>query len=207
MFCQPQRVIGGHAVELMPTLLNEINSTMEQTAAGRGNTVTRAPRELPHPDLIGSPLHLKRLPMNLLSNAVKCSKENGSVLLFCREIRQEGETVWIEFICADAGIGMSEEFQKHLSEPFTQENNDARSAFGGMGLGMSIAKPLDPQTRIRALSKAIQDRTAKKSGKLRTQPSAELSCLGECVFCKRGFAGLRASCKCPRRPCRRRCTW
>ena len=159
MFCQPQRVIGGHAVELMPTLLNEINSTMEQTAAGRGNTVTRAPRELPHPDLIGSPLHLKRLPMNLLSNAVKCSKENGSVLLFCREVRQEGETAWIEFICADTGIGMSEEFQKHLFEPFTQEDNDARSAFGGTGLGMSITKPLDPQTLIRTLSKAIQDRT------------------------------------------------
>ena len=108
---------------------------------------------------IGSPLHLKRLLMNLLSNAVKYNKENGSVSLSCREVRQEGETAWIEFICANAGVGMSEEFQKHLSEPFTQENNDARSAFGGTGLGMSIAKPLDPQTMIRTLSKAIQDRT------------------------------------------------
>ena len=90
---------------------------------------------------IGSPLHLKRLLMNLLSNAVKYNKENGSVSLSCREVRQEGE------------------FQKHLFEPFTQEDNDACSAFGGTGLGMSITKPLDPQTLIRALSKAIQDRT------------------------------------------------
>ena len=126
----------------MPTLLNEIGSTVGQTAAGRGITVTRQPRLLPHPDLIGSPLHLKRLLLNLLSNAVKYNKDNGSVTLACREIRKEGETAWIEFICADTGIGMSEEFQQHLFEPFTQENNDARSTYGGTGLGMPIAKSL-----------------------------------------------------------------
>ena len=50
--------------------------------------------------------------------------------------------IWIEFTCTDTGIGMSKEFLAHLFEPFTQEENGARSAYGGSGLGMSITKSL-----------------------------------------------------------------
>ena len=48
----------------------------------------------------------------------------------------------IRFVCADTGIGMSEEFQREMYEPFTQENAGARSVYGGTGLGMAIAKSL-----------------------------------------------------------------
>ena len=51
---------------------------------------------------------------------------------------QENRILTIE----DNGIGMSEEFQKRMFEPFAQENAGARSVYGGTGLGMSIAKSL-----------------------------------------------------------------
>ena len=48
----------------------------------------------------------------------------------------------MEFICRDTGIGMTEEFQKHIFEPFAQENTGSRTKFAGTGLGMAISKKL-----------------------------------------------------------------
>lgn len=71
----------------------------------------------------------------------KQAAERG-VTITCKEVSFEDGKAWLEFICADTGIGMSEEFQQHLFEPFTQENTDARSTYGGTGLGMAITKSL-----------------------------------------------------------------
>lgn len=123
-------------------LLDSVFILLEQSAAARGIRVDRRPRKVQHTALLGSPVHLKRLLMNIYGNAVKYNKDNGSITALCRELRMEGDTAWFEFICADTGIGMSEAFQKHLFEPFTQEHSTARSAYDGTGLGMSIAKAL-----------------------------------------------------------------
>ena len=123
-------------------LLDSIGGLPEQSAAARGIRVDRKPWEVQHTALIGSPVYLKRLLMNIYSNAVKYNKDNGSITARCRELRTEGDTAWFEFICADTGIGMSEEFQKYLFEPFAQEHSTARSAYDGTGLGMAIAKAL-----------------------------------------------------------------
>lgn len=98
--------------------------------------------EVEHTKLIGSPLHVKRLLMNILSNAVKYNKDNGRVTLECTELPGEGDTVQIRFVCADTGIGMSDEFQERLYEPFSQEKSGPRSTYGGTGLGMAITKSL-----------------------------------------------------------------
>ena len=63
-------------------------------------------------------------------------------MLDCFELSCTGDKVQICFVCADTGIGMSEEFQQRMFEPFTQENAGARSVYGGTGLGMSITKSL-----------------------------------------------------------------
>ena len=55
---------------------------------------------------------------------------------------ESDESVALEFICRDEGIGMSEEFQKHIFEPFTQEQKGGGSKFGGTGLGMPITRNL-----------------------------------------------------------------
>ena len=99
--------------------------------------------EIIHKDLIGSPIHLKRLLMNILSNAVKYNKDYGKIYLSSREIPSDQDgVVMLEFICQDTGIGMSEEFQKHLFELFAQEQKGGASKFGGTGLGMPITKSL-----------------------------------------------------------------
>ena len=95
-----------------------------------------------HFNLVGSPLHVKRIMMNILSNAIKYNKENGKIYITCKEIYSDDHTSTIEFKCEDTGIGMTEEFQKHVFESFTQEENSARSSYNGTGLGMSIVKSI-----------------------------------------------------------------
>ena len=126
----------------LPELMHEITDVLEKQAAERGIVLHREYGKLPHPRLVGSPLHVKRLLMNVLSNAIKYNRDKGRVMLDCFELSCTGEKAQICFVCADTGIGMSEEFQKRMFEPFTQENAGARSVYGGTGLGMSITKSL-----------------------------------------------------------------
>ncbi len=81
--------------------------------------------------------------MNILSNAVKYNRENGQIYISCMEIPSElPEMTTMEFVCRDTGIGMTEEFQKCVFEPFAQEHKGSRTKFAGTGLGMPIAKKL-----------------------------------------------------------------
>ena len=95
-----------------------------------------------HTHLIGSPLHLRQISQNLINNAIRYNNAGGSVDVIWRETGFDGEKAFYEFICADTGKGMSEEFQKHLYEPFAQENDNGRSSYSGTGLGLSIVKQL-----------------------------------------------------------------
>ena len=95
-----------------------------------------------HHNLIGSPSYIKRLMINIIGNAIKYNKKNGKIFITCKEISNDNSKAFIEFKCRDTGIGMSEEFLEHIFEPFAQENNTARSKYGGTGLGMSIVKKL-----------------------------------------------------------------
>ena len=123
-------------------MICEIEAVLEKQASERGIKITCLPLDVRHTRLIGSPLHVKRLLMNILSNAIKYNKEKGSVTLSCHEYPEDENHARFSFICADTGIGMSEEFQKRMYEPFTQENGGARSTYGGTGLGMAITKSL-----------------------------------------------------------------
>ena len=126
----------------LPELVHEVIDVLEKQAAERGIVLHRQYGRLPHPRLVGSPLHVKRLLMNVLSNAIKYNRDKGRVMLDCFELSCTGDKAQICFVCMDTGIGMSEEFQKRMFEPFTQENAEARPVYGGTGLGMSITKSL-----------------------------------------------------------------
>ena len=124
-------------------LLDSVGMVVDKQARERGITIITDGYPVEHRCLLGSPLHLRRLLMNIISNAVKYNHAGGEIRLGCREKPSaDPETAQIEFTCADTGIGMSEEFQKHVFEPFAQERNFARSEYGGTGLGMPIAKSL-----------------------------------------------------------------
>lgn len=127
----------------LETVLNEINVTLEPQAAARGIRYDVLRKgNLPIPNLIGSPRHLRQILINLASNAIKYGKSGGYVQLLTHLESSTADTATYSFTCTDNGIGMSEEFQQHLFEPFTQEADDARTIYQGTGLGMSIVKRL-----------------------------------------------------------------
>ena len=125
------------------SISEEILGVIEHMATEQNIRIIWEEKEVTHWNLIGSPVHVKRILMNILSNAVKYNKENGYVYISCREIpsKQTAMTT-LEFVCRDTGIGMTEAFQKRIFEPFAQEHAGSRTKFAGTGLGMPITKKL-----------------------------------------------------------------
>ncbi len=138
---------GEVVLEEVPFNLSKISEevlvVIEQIAAEQNIRIVWEKKEITHRDLIGSPGYVKRVMMNILSNAVKYNRENGQIYISCIEIPSEQpEMTTMEFVCRDTGIGMTEEFQKHIFEPFAQEYTGSRTKFAGTGLGMAIARKL-----------------------------------------------------------------
>ena len=127
----------------LSSISREVFAVIEQMAAEQNIRIEWEKKEITHRDFIGSPGYVKRVMMNILSNAVKYNRENGHIYISCMEIpsEQPGMTT-MEFVCRDTGIGMTEEFQKCVFEPFAQEHTGSRTKFAGTGLGMPIAKNL-----------------------------------------------------------------
>ena len=125
------------------SISREVLVVIEQIAAEQNIRIVWEKKEITHCDLIGSPGYVKRVMMNILSNALKYNRANGYIYISCIEIpSKQPEMTTMEFICRDTGIGMTEEFQKHIFEPFAQENTGSRTKFAGTGLGMPISKKL-----------------------------------------------------------------
>lgn len=109
-------------------------------AQGLRSVVDWKPGYITHRYLIGSAEGVSRILMNLNSNAIKYNKKGGSIYCRCKELECDGETAWFEFITADTGIGMSEEFLEHAFDAYVQENNPSLNSINGVGLGLSIVK-------------------------------------------------------------------
>ena len=123
-------------------LFKEIRMVIEKQAKERGIEIIVHKYNVVHENLIGSPLHVKRVVMNILTNAIKYNKDNGKIFIEVDETQEDDNRVIVRFRCEDTGIGMSESFQKKIYEPFAQEKVGARTVYGGTGLGMPITKSL-----------------------------------------------------------------
>ena len=125
------------------SISREVFVVIEQMAAEQNIRIMWERKEITHRNFIGSPGYVKRVMMNILSNAIKYNRESGQIYISCIEIPSEQpEMTTMEFVCRDTGIGMTEEFQKYIFEPFAQEHTGSRTKFAGTGLGMAIAKNL-----------------------------------------------------------------
>lgn len=133
-------------LNLVPTNLvalnREVSDILERQAEERLVTIICDQQTLDHPYARVSVTHLKRLLVNIAGNAVKYSRRGGYVRLTCREVEPVDGVPVYEYTIADNGIGMSEEFQQHLYEPFSREEQQVEGASSGTGLGASIAKQL-----------------------------------------------------------------
>lgn len=97
-------------------LFQEIRMVIEKQARERGINIVVHKYNVIHEDLIGSPVHVKRVVMNILTNAIKYNKNNGKICIEFNEIQKNYNTIIIRFKCEDTGIGMSESFQKTIYE-------------------------------------------------------------------------------------------
>lgn len=133
-------------LNLVPTnlvALNcEVRDILERQAEERLVTIICDQQTLDHPYARVSVMHLKRLLLNIAGNAVKYNRQGGYVRLVCREVEPADGVLVYEYTIADNGIGMSEEFQQHLYEPFCREEQQVEGASSGTGLGAPIAKQL-----------------------------------------------------------------
>ncbi len=100
---------------------------------------------LPHSRVIGNPLHMKQILMNVIDNAIQYNRPNGSVSIAAEETDFQDGTASFRFAVRDTGIGIGEDFKKHIFDPFTQEHQGARTNYNGVGLGMAIVKNLVDQ--------------------------------------------------------------
>ena len=100
-------------------------------------------RERPkNPYVLADATRIREVLTNFLSNAVKFTKDGGTVTLdISSHPGEDDKHIVARYIVKDNGIGMSEEFQKKLFKPFSQEDDrGARTQYKGTGLGMAIAK-------------------------------------------------------------------
>ena len=141
-------------------ILDNCWSMLEAQASRLDITLKKIkPDSLKYPYLIGSPLHIRQIFMNLLSNAIKYNKPGGSISVHAEIIRQVHQNIIYKFIISDTGIGMSPEFQKHIFEPFAQEDTGARTIYKGTGLGMTIVHRL-----VQEMGGTIQLKSEKNVG-------------------------------------------
>lgn len=126
-------------------VLENCMTILSPRALEAGITLEMKPLNIPRRKLVGSPLHIRQIIINIMGNAVKYNRENGFVWLSAKEISLENGIAQYRFMVEDTGIGIGEEFQKSIFEPFTQERHDARTEYRGTGLGMSITKKLVDQ--------------------------------------------------------------
>lgn len=133
-------------LNLVPTnmvaLNREVCDILERQAEERLVTIICDQRTFDHPYARVSVTHLKRLLLNIAGNAVKYNRQDGYVRLTCREVEPVDGVPVYEYTIVDNGIGMSEEFQQHLYEPFCREEQQVEGASSGTGLGAPIAKQL-----------------------------------------------------------------
>ena len=125
----------------LPQQISQLDSIIRQQAGQRRQTFT-VKTDPQHENVLGDPNRLKQVLMNILSNAVKYTPNGGHIRLEIDELTHTEHYTKYRFVVQDNGIGMSEEFQKTLFEPFTREEKSGTNKVQGTGLGMAITKSI-----------------------------------------------------------------
>ena len=124
-------------------VINEVNAIIRPQAKARNQTFDIFVSSLAYEHVMGDKLRINQVLINLLSNAVKYTQEGGNIQMCITELpRVLNSYSRIRFTVADNGMGMSEEYQKVIFDPFTREDTALASQIQGTGLGMAITKRL-----------------------------------------------------------------
>ena len=125
----------------LPDLVHDVRSIIQPNVSAKRLSLFIDTMDVENEDIITDPLRLNQILLNILSNAIKFTPTGGMISIRIAEKNgaPAGRACY-EFRIKDNGIGMSEEFQKHIFEEFAREENSTVSGIQGTGLGMSITK-------------------------------------------------------------------
>jgi signal transduction histidine kinase/CheY-like chemotaxis protein len=125
-----------------PTIiLDAVWSMQKNTVEGKGITFNIS-SDIKVPWIISDEMALKQILLNIVSNAAKFTPAGGRIMLTVTQELTDEKYVDTIFTCTDTGCGMSQEFQEHIWDNFSQERNSTDESIKGTGLGMSISKLL-----------------------------------------------------------------
>ena len=140
------RIESGHAtldfqpVDVMNSFAN-ISATLQELAKAKEITLTFNFGEIRNRYVFNDYARVVRILVNIISNSIKYTNNGGKVDVYCEEVGDvEDGTARFKYVVSDNGIGMSEEFQKHVFEQFSREKTSTVSGIQGTGLGMSVVK-------------------------------------------------------------------
>ena len=127
----------------LPELVHELRDIIQAVVSEKDLSLTLDTVGVENEDVIADPLRLEQILINVLANAVKFTPDGGQISLWIvqKDTAPAGYADF-EFHIKDNGIGMSEEFQKHIFEQFARERTSTVSKIQGTGLGMAITKSL-----------------------------------------------------------------
>ena len=127
----------------LPELVHELRDIVQAVVSEKDLSLTLDTVGVENEDVIADPLRLEQILINVLANAVKFTPDGGQIGLWIvqKDTAPPGYADF-EFHIKDNGIGMSEEFQKHIFEQFARERTSTVSKIQGTGLGMAITKSL-----------------------------------------------------------------
>jgi len=127
----------------LPELVEDIGDAIQVGADKKHISFTVDTAGMKSEDVIADPLRLEQILINVLANAVKFTPDGGQISLrIVQKDTASADYADFEFHIKDNGIGMSEEFQKHIFEQFARERTSTVSKIQGTGLGLAITKSL-----------------------------------------------------------------
>ena len=123
----------------LPQQIDQLSTMIRAQANEKAQTFTVS-THLRHENLLADPTRLNQVLMNILSNAVKYTPRGGHIRFEVEELPRNEHYAKYQFTVQDDGIGMSEDYQKTLFDPFTREEKSGTNKVQGTGLGMAITK-------------------------------------------------------------------
>lgn len=121
---------------------NDVNAVIGPMCKVRNISFVIDDPEMVKPIIVADKTRVEQIFYNLLSNAVRYTQNGGKVEMLTRNSVIRNGCVEFDSIVRDNGVGMSDEFQKHMFEAFAQEENEITPQYGGTGLGLTIVRQL-----------------------------------------------------------------
>ena len=122
--------------------VTQVETIIDAQAEQKNQRFTLVTTHLNHEYVLADAARLQQILVNILSNSVKYTAVGGRILFELEELPRNERYAKYKFIVQDNGMGMSEEFIKHIFDPFAREENSVTNQIQGTGLGMAITKSI-----------------------------------------------------------------